>query len=627
MQSLDWLIVLLYLVLTMGLGIYLSGKASKSLTDFFVSGRSLPWWLAGISMAATTFSIDTPLYICGVVGNRGIAGNWEWWSLGISHLIMVYIFARMWRRSQVITDAELTELRYGGKMAAILRGVKAFIFAVPINCIAIGYAMLAMVTVVKALNIWQNLGIGDDENTIKILSVIGVSIFVLIYAGLSGLWGVVSTDFFQFFLAIFGALIVAGYALGSVGGMHQLIEKVQLVPQVADKDILSLIPLHISMDGGALIQFSQTAGITASTFFAYVFIQWWSWRRSDGGGEFVQRFVAVKNEAEAEKAAWLFNIMHYVIRTWPWIIVALAALVIYPDLPNREEGYPKLMLEFLPPGILGLVVASLVAAFMSTVSTSINWGASFITNDLYKRFIKPNSSQTELVLVGRISSVIVTFLGAIAAFLAEDVASVFRFVLIIGTGSGLVLVLRWFWWRINAAAELAAIVGSFLVGSGVTILSSLDPAQISRLNPQLSLWLTNYAIEPLQNYGIKVAVVTAIVSAIWILTMLLTPPESEATLERFYRRVQPGGSGWKRQREQTGILPAQNLTQDICKAIAATILLFGSMLAIGGFLLLDSLTGWIALTIAAAAGFWLRQLNKRKILAVPRPGLSDEEWF
>ena len=246
MATIDWLIVLSYLILTMGLGIYLSRKASKSLTDFFVSGRSLPWWLAGISMAATTFSIDTPLYICGVVGNRGISGNWEWWSFGISHLIMVYIFARMWRRSQVITDAELTELRYGGKMAAILRGTKAFLFAVPINCIAIGYAMLAMVKVVEALEIWQNLGIAENATQIKLISVIGVSIFVLIYAGLSGLWGVVSTDFFQFFLALFGALIVAGFALGNVGGMHQLVEKVQLVPQLADKDILSLIPLNIN---------------------------------------------------------------------------------------------------------------------------------------------------------------------------------------------------------------------------------------------------------------------------------------------------------------------------------------------------------------------------------------------
>ncbi|MDE5116917.1 MAG: Na+:solute symporter, partial [Trichodesmium sp. St2_bin2_1] len=462
MELIDWLIVLLYLILTMGMGLYLSGKGAKSLADFFVSGRSLPWWLAGTSMAATTFSIDTPLYITGVVANRGIAGNWEWWIFAVSHVIMIYIFARMWRRSEVITDAELTEIRYGGNMAAILRGVKAFIFAIPMNCIAIGYAMLAMVKVVEALEIWQSLGIDANANNLKLFSVIGVSIFVLIYAGLSGLWGVVATDFFQFFLALFGAIIVAIFAVNSVGGIQELITQ---VPQVMpDKDILSFAPLTIGGNGNSWITFSRTAGITASTFFAYIAIQWWSWRRSDGGGEFVQRFAAAKNETEAEKAAWLFNIMHYIVRTWPWILVALASIVIYPNLEDKELGYPKLMIDFLSPGILGLVVASLVAAFMSTVSTSINWGASFITNDLYRRFIKSDATQAELVLVGRLSSVLVTVLGGTAAFFAKDVATVFRLVIAIGTGSGLVLILRWFWWRINAAAELTAIVASFFVG-------------------------------------------------------------------------------------------------------------------------------------------------------------------
>lgn len=469
MQWLDWLIVLAYLIFTMAMGLYLSRQGSKNLAEFFVSGRSLPWWLAGISMAATTFSIDTPLYITGVVANRGIAGNWEWWTFGISHILMIYVFARMWRRSEVLTDAELTELRYGGQMGAILRGVKAFIFAVPMNCIAIGYAMLAMVKVVDALEIWQGLGFEASETNLKLVSVIGVSIFVLIYAGLSGLWGVVATDFFQFFLALFGAIIVAYFALNEVGGIQRLVEQ---VPQVTpDKDILAILPLTFGGEDG-WITFSKTAGITASTFFAYIAIQWWSWRRSDGGGEFVQRFAAARDESEAEKAAWIFNIMHYVIRTWPWIIVALASIVIYPDLADKELGYPKLMTDFLPTGILGLVVASLLAAFMSTVSTSINWGASFITNDLYLRFVNPSASQGQLILIGRLSSVCVTALGAVAAFFATDVATVFRLVIAIGTGSGLVLILRWFWWRVNAAAELTAIVTSFVIG----IVTSQVPA-------------------------------------------------------------------------------------------------------------------------------------------------------
>ena len=600
MQLIDWLIVLIYLILTMGMGLYLSRQGSKSLADFFVSGRSLPWWLAGISMAATTFSIDTPLYITGVVANRGIAGNWEWWTFGISHVIMIYIFARMWRRSEVLTDAELTELRYGGNMGAVLRGVKAFIFAVPMNCIAIGYAMLAMVKVVDALEIWQTLGFAADETNLKLFSVVGVSIFVLIYAGLAGLWGVVATDFFQFFLALFGAIVVAFFALGSVGGIDALVEKVPIVSP--DKDILSLFPVTLGEEN-SFISFSKTAGITASTFFAYIAVQWWSWRRSDGGGEFVQRFAAAKNEVEAEKAAWTFNIMHYVIRTWPWILVALASIVLYPNLADKELGYPKLMMDFLPPGILGIVVASLLAAFMSTVSTSINWGASFITNDLYLRFIKPDASQSQLVFIGRLSSVIVTALGAIAAFFATDVATVFRLVIAIGTGSGLILMLRWFWWRINAAAELTAIVASFLVGMATSLIPALTIA----------------------DFGLRILFITVCVTALWVIVLFLTPPESAETLETFYRLARPGGIGWQTQRQQTGVLPAQDLTTDIQKVLAAILLLFGALFAVGGFLLLQPIVGWVALILAVIGGISLRQLNKVKMRPMPRPGLEDDD--
>lgn len=595
MLLIDWLIVVAYLIFTMVLGIYLSRKASGSLIDFFVSGRSLPWWLAGTSMAATTFSIDTPLYVAGVVGSRGIAGNWEWWSFGIAHVVMIYVFARLWRRSEVVTDAELTEIRYGGKTAALLRGVKAFLFAVPINCIGIGYAMLAMVKVVDALQLWQSVGIEPNES-MKLWSVIVVSILVLFYAGFSGLWGVVATDFFQFFLALFGAVVVAIASIISVGGMQNLITQAQAN---SDFNILSIVP--ITFNGS--IGWSTVAGIPASTFIAYVFLQWWAFRRSDGGGEFIQRLVAAKNESEAEKAAWFFNILHYVIRTWPWIIVALAAVAIYPDLSDRELGYPMLMLRFLPPVLLGLVVASLIAAFMSTVSTLINWGASYLTNDLYGRFINPDASQTELVNVGRITSVIVTVLGATAAFFASDVATVFRLVIAIGTGPGLVLILRWFWWRINAAAELSSMVAGFLIG----LLTSIVPViQIS-------------------DFGLRLLVTAGITTMIWVFVMVLTPPESDETLDDFYRRVRPGGPGWQRQRQRTGIRPLQNLGLEFKRVVAALLLLFGAMFAVGGFLLLNSLGGWLSLIVAVAGWFWLRQLNRQPIAPVPRPGLDDDD--
>ena len=601
MQAIDWLIVLAYMALALGIGLALSRRAAQSLGDFFVSGRSLPWWLAGTSMAATTFSIDTPLYIAGVVATRGIAGNWEWWNFGIAHLIMIYIFARLWRRSEVLTDAELTELRYGGRMAAVLRATKAFLFAVPINCIAIGYAMLAMIKVIDALEIWQRLGVADAGN-LKLLTVIGVSAVVLLYSGFSGLWGVVATDFLQFFLALFGAVVVAFAAVSSVGGMHELIPAVQAA---SDRELLSFFPF------AGNLQWNDMAGISASTFGAYVLVQWWSFRRSDGGGEFVQRLLATKNEKEAEGAAWCFNVLHYLVRTWPWVVVALVAVVVYPDLGDRELGYPKLMLDFLPAGMLGIVVASLVAAFMSTVSTSINWGASYLTNDLYRRFFRADASQAELVWAGRIASVLVTVLGAIAALFASDVATVFRLVIAIGTGPGLVLMLRWFWWRINAAAELAAMVAGFVVGLATSLLPAI--AGFPQIFPT--------------DFGARLTLISAITAAIWVAVMLLTSPESDETLDAFYTRVRPGGPGWQRQRQRTGLKPLQDLGKDSLRVVAAIFLLFGAMFAMGGFLLLQPRTGWIALVVAVLGGAWLRQLSKRKILPMPRPGLDDADAY
>ena len=610
MQLIDWLIVLLYFVLTMGLGLYLSRRAANSLEDFFVSGRSLNWWLAGTSMAATTFSIDTPLYICGVVASRGIAGNWEWWSFGIAHVVLIYVFARLWRRSEIVTDAQLTEIRYGGKTAALLRATKAFIFAVPINCIGIGYAMLAMIKVVDALQLWQSVGIEPGANG-KIWSVVAISLFVLLYSGFSGLWGVVATDFFQFFLGLFGAIAVAVAAVNSVGGVHELVPQIQ---QSQTIDILSFFPLQWQ-EG---LSWNDAAGITATTFSAYVFVQWWSFRRSDGGGEFIQRIAAAKDESEAAKAAWFFNILHYIVRTWPWIVVALVALVIYPDLSDRELGYPKLMLDFLPPVMLGLVVSSLIAAFMSTVSTSINWGASYLTNDLYLRFINPEATQVQLVNVGRIASVLVTVLGAVAAFFASDVRTVFRLVIAIGTGPGLVLILRWFWWRINAAAELTAMLSGFAFGlltsdlpqAIITAIAKVLPVTQGLLKPILA-FQTYLTQELFSDFGMRLTIISGVTFIAWVTVMYLTPPESDAVLDNFYLKVRPGGMGWRKQQQRTGVAPLQNLTQDLLKAIAAIGVLFGSMFAVGGFFLLQPLTGWISLVVAVASGFWLRNLSKQ----------------
>jgi len=593
MTLLDWGIIGLYMVLTLALGMYLARRASGSMVDFFVGGRAIPWWLAGTSMAATTFSIDTPLYVAGVVGTRGIAGNWEWWGYAIAHVILIYIFARLWRRAEIITDNELTELRYGGRPAATLRAVKGFLFAVVIGSIGTGYAMLAMVKTVDALQVFPSLGLVVGENE-KLWAIIGVSVLVLVYASVAGLWGVVATDFFQFFLALFGAIIVAVAAVAHVGGLDDV---VRLAQQHTAFDVLSFTPLEFG--GRTLVRWSETAGISFLTFFSYVAILWWAFRRSDGGGEFIQRLSSVKSEADAEKAAWFFNIMNYVVRTWPWVLVALVALAIYPDLEDRELGYPMLMLEYLPAGLLGLVAASLLAAFMSTVSTLINWSASYMTNDLYARFLRPQATQRELVFAARVASLIVTIIAGWAAFQAQSIATVYRLILAVGTGPGLVLILRWYWWRINAWAELASMVAGFVVG----FLTSID-------NPIYSL--------KIEDFGLRLIVTAGITLAIWVPIMLLTKPESDEKLDAFYARARPGGPGWRRQRERTGIQPAQDLGKDCLRVVAGLFILFGAMFAIGGALLLRWGTA-LAMTIVFLAGvIWLRRLGHTQI-APPQP--------
>jgi Na+/proline symporter len=498
-------------------------------------------------------------------------------------VILIYVFARLWRRTEIVTDNELSELRYGGRPAAVLRGVKGFLFAVVIGSIGIGLAMLAMVKVVDALEVWSSLGleVGDQG---KLWSVVGVSVLVLLYAGLAGLWGVVVTDFFQFFLGMLGAVAVAWAAVDHVGGLGAMVTSAQAL---TDFDVLSFTPFTAGGEGG-LLGWSEAAGISASTFFAYTTLQWWAFRRSDGGGEFVQRLAAAKTEAEAEKATWFFNVLHYVLRTWPWIVVAVVALVIYPGLEDRELGYPKLMLDFLPTGALGLVVASLVAAFMSTVSTLINWSASYITNDLYARFVRPGASQAELVTAGRIASVLVTALGAAAAFFSESVTGIFRLIIAVGTGPGLVLILRWFWWRINAWAELAAMVAGFLVGAGTTVVPVFQ----------------------IEDFGVRLFVTSLVTLAVWVPVMLLTPAEDDEKLDDFYRRVRPGGPGWRRQRERTGVPPAMDLVVDAQRVVAGLLLLFGAMFAVGSLVLLRWDALLVTTTMAVVGIVWLRALGR-----------------
>jgi Na+/proline symporter len=579
-SALDWAVVGGYLAFTLGLGVWLSKRASGSLVDFFVSGRSLPWWLAGTSMAATTFSVDTPLYVAGLVARRGIAGNWEWWAFAFAHLLLIYLFARLWRRAEVVTDAELTEIRYGGRPAAVLRATRAFLFAVPINCIAIGYAMLAMRKVINALGLFGAVPAGLPGDP-RLWVVVALCVFVLLYAALSGLWGVVATDFFQFVLALGGALLVAGYAVSDIGGVAEL--RRSLV-ETGRAESLNMLPRPGS------------PGLPMTTFLAYLGIQWWAFRRSDGGGEFVQRLSACRTEEDARKAAWLFNVLHYVVRAWPWVLAGLAAMVIFPNLEDPELGYPMLMLEYLPTGLLGLVVASFLAAFMSTVSTQINWGASYLVNDLYARFVDPEADDRTLVAMGRIASVVIVAVAGVAAFFADDIGTVFRFMIAVGTGPGAVLILRWFWWRVNAWAELAAM----LAGFGIAVLSYV-PA-----------WLDLTSVPALQevDFGLRLAVTAFGAAAVWIPAMLLTEPESDETLEAFYRRARPGGPGWRRIRRRVGEAPVTELGADLARTGFGALLLFGGMFAVGGAALLDLRTAILAGTVALIGGIGLLRLGR-----------------
>ena len=575
MSSIDWAIVIGYLVASLFVGLWLA-RRNTSEADYFVAGRQLKGWLAGASMAATTFSIDTPLYVAGLVGVRGLAGNWEWWSFGVAHVAMAVVFAPLWRRSGVLTDAALTELRYGGPTAAWLRGIKAFLFALPINCIGLGYAFLAMAKVSEAL------GLAPTPQAKVILLAI-VALLVLIYTAAGGLWAVVVTDMLQLVLALLGAIAVAVAAVHAAGGMDALLESIR---GLARPELLSLVPWQV--EGGRL-QWLDGAGISIATFSSYLALQWWSFRRSDGGGEFIQRLLATRDEREARTAGWVFLAVNYVLRSWPWIVVALAAVVLLPDQTDWEQSYPLLAVQLLPPVALGLVVVSLVAAFMSTVSTSVNWGASYLTHDLYQRFVRPQASEKELLLVGQLASVLLVIFGVLTALISNSIGTVFRLVIAMGTGPGVVLVLRWFWWRVNAAAELAALLGGFLIGFSTSVVPVLR----------------------IEDYGVRLLVTTLLTAGLWLIAMLATPPESPEVLERFVRQVRPPGPGWTQWRRRTGVLADETLPGLMLLLVAGCALLFGALLGIGGFLLKLQLWGWGGLVLAVVGVLLLRRGSGR----------------
>jgi len=517
LHRIDWIIIFSFFLLSLIIGIIVSKKAGKNSEEFFVSGRSMPWWLLGVSMVATTFSTDTPNLVADMVRTHGVFGNWLWWAFLITGMVTVFIYAKLWRRSNVLTDIEFYELRYSGKNAAFLRWFRAIYLGVFFNV-----AIMATVSL-AAIKIGGVMFGFSPVKTILIASTI-----VVIYSMLGGLRGVLITDLFQFAIAMFGAIAVAVVAvnLPQVGGLTKLLANKNVIGK------LSILP-----------DFSNTKTLI-SIFIIPIAVQWWSvWypgAEPGGGGYIVQRMLAAKDENHAVGATFFFNIAHYGLRPWPWIIVALASLVVFPDIASLSKAFPHIssnimkndlaypaMLTFLPIGLLGLVVASLIAAYMSTISTHLNWGSSYIVNDFYKRFIKKDASEKELVFVGRLSTLILMIIAGSLALFLQNALQAFHILLQIGAGTGLIFLLRWFWWRINAASEIAAMVISFFVA----VYFELIHNRIGM--PHLDDWE-------------KLVIGVFITTIGWLAVALLTKPTDMEKLKSFYRKVYPGGPGWKK---------------------------------------------------------------------------------
>jgi solute:Na+ symporter, SSS family len=513
----DWTIVALYFALNIGIGFYYKARAGSSVNEFFLSGRDVPWWLAGTSMVATTFAADTPLAVTGMVARGGIAGNWLWWNFVASGMLTVFLYARLWRRSGVMTDIEFSEIRYSGRPAAFLRGFRAVYFGIPINCIVLGWVNLAMVKILSLI-----LGVNKLTALCIVLGLIALTSFI---STLSGLWGVLVTDMFQFVIKMAMVIVLAVAAVHAVGGMEALKLKLAAVDQLrgvtsgGHGSVLSFVP---DLD---------SAWMPMITFLVYISLNWWAtWYpgAEPGGGGFVaQRMFCAKNEKHSLLATLFFNVMHYAVRPWPWILVGLVSLVLYPGLADPETGYILVMIHHLPPSLRGLMVAAFAAAYMSTIATQLNWGASYLVNDFYRRFLKKNASDKHYVAVSQWATVLLTIMSAVITFYMDSITGAWKLLIVTGAGTGGVLLLRWFWWRINAWSEVSAMISAFIVSVSLQVAFGLDSDK-----PVEFAWI--------------MLITVSITTVVWLLTTYLTKPETDEVLVAFYRRTRPSRSGWGR---------------------------------------------------------------------------------
>ena len=561
LTTLDWVIIALYFFVILAVGLAYYRRAGTDVGQFFLSGRSLPWWLAGTSMVATTFAADTPLAVSGIVARNGIAGNWIWWSAALGSTLAVFFFARLWRRAGIVTDVEFAELRYTGRAAAFLRGFRALYLGLPVNFLIMGWVNLAMAKILLVT-------LGWDRLTAVLVSLA----FTGIYTSLSGLWGVVVTDFIQFTLAMICTIALAWFALRlpEVGGIDGL-------QAALPESTFRFLPT-IGTNG---IDAVQTIALPLASFIAFLGVQWWaSWypgSEPGGGGYVAQRMMSTQNERHSLIATLWFTVAHYCLRPWPWILVGLASLVLYPDITDREAGYVMVIRDHVPAGWRGLILAGFFAAYMSTIGTQLNWGCSYVINDFYRRFIKSNASQAHYVRASRLTTLLLMILGGIVTFYLESIRQAWEFILESGAGIGLVLILRWYWWRVNAWSEIAAMVAPAIGFAYLKLFTNI-------VFPNSLFYLVTWT------------------TACWLLVTYLTQPEPLSHLTAFYRRVQPSGPGWRHITDAAHLPAPEPITPMLINWIAGWILVYATLFGVGTILLTSVIAATpyaIAATIAA----------------------------
>jgi Na+/proline symporter len=584
LSLLDWVVIALYFLISLGIGLYYRRKATKSVSDFFVSGRNVTWWLAGTSMVATTFAADTPLAVTGLVARNGIAGNWIWWSMAFSGMLTVFFYSRLWRRAGVLTDVEFAELRYSGGPARFLRGFRAFYLGLPINLIIMGWVNLALVKILMLV-----LGVTKFQ---ALLITIGVMFITASISTLSGLWGVLVTDMFQFILIMGMVIVLAVFAIHNVGGMSGMIDSIQSIEKSrgAAGSILSFAPQL------------NSAWMPLITFFVYIAVNWWaSWypgAEPGGGGFIAQRILSAKDEKHSLLATLWFNIAHYALRPWPWILVALVAIVRFHGDPafaaDPESGYIRILITDLPASLRGLMIAGFFAAYMSTIATELNWGASYLVNDLYRRFLVRRRSEKHYVVISQLATMSLMILSVIVSFFMESIADAWKFIIAIGAGTGLVYLLRWFWWRINAWSEVSAMIAAF----------------VTSLTLQLGFGLSES--EP-REFAYLCLITVAVTTAVWLAVTFLTRPESKDVLLAFYRRVRPSSALWGPiAREATDIVPRRDGLFNLMDWLSGVAMIYGFLFGAGNILFGRVVLGAVFLALGLLfGGIIYADLNKR----------------